>query len=250
MVQIAQSRGYARAPKPSMQRLKPFASYKNRFSKETLVTLVAQIVVIVPPMWVGVLACLSLQRTFIESSGGSAPLAHSSAGALRWLGRLLLTLAISHLAGGVLDAMLRRAIFRKRHGMSPHELKEEFKESEGSPESKQAQHEARFLLMMSPPAKAMRAADVVIRNPQHIAVAIAGAFSNEPWVLRVGQGKQAAQVRRLARRYGRPQVRSVALARALAKAGEGADVPADLIAAVSEVAHWAHGLQQAPDNAD
>lgn len=248
-VQLVQSRGYAAPPKPGFARLKPFASYRSRFSADARWTALSQIIALTPPLIVAVQVSRGLRGRFERAWLIDAPLDERAASLLPALGatlaKLLLTFMLSLAAAAAFDLWMRRRGFMKKHGMDVHEQKQEYKSQEGAPEKKQAQAEARFMIMMGPPARAMRAADVVIRNPTHIAVAISGAFTDDPWILMVGRGRSAKHMRRLARRYGRPQVRSVPLARALAAAGEGADVPADLIAAVTEAAYWAHGL--APD---
>lgn len=247
--QLVQSRGYAAPPKPSLGRLKPFSSYRSRFSADARWTALSQLIALTPPLIVAAQASRSLGERFQRAWLTDAPLAQRAASLLPTLGAtlsaLFITFTLSLVAAAIFDLFMRRRGFMKRHGMDVNEQKQEYKSQEGAPEKKQAQAEARFMIMMGPPARAMRAADLVIRNPTHIAVAISGAFTDDPWILMVGRGRSAKHMRQLARRYGRPQVRSVALARALAAAGEGAEVPSDLIAAVTEAAYWAHGL--APD---
>lgn len=251
LLQIVQSRGYMQIPKLSFARLKPFSSYSSRFSAEARWTILSQLLSLAAPIFVASQVCQHLLRSFARAWMSDTPAARR----LDWLWgtsgpefqRLLATLALSFTAAGILDWILRRRAFLRKHGMDVQEQKQEYKNQEGGPEKQQAQAERRIEILFGPPAKAMRAADVVVRNPTHVAVAIAGAFSNDPWVLMVGRGQAARRVLRLARRYGRPQVRSVQLARALAKAGEGADVPPALIAAVTEAAYWAHGLQAPSD---
>lgn len=248
LVQLLQSGGYARLPRFSFARLKPFASYKSRFAAEARWTMLSQIIGLTAPMYVAGRLALQLRTNFTIAWHSD----HTFDIKIRWLLQQLTpdlrrfwgVLALSLAAASLFDLLMRRRGFFRKHGMDVAEQKQEYKNQEGGPEKRQAQAEMRFEILLGPPVKAMRAADVIVRNPTHIAVAIAGAFTSDPWIVMVGRGRAAHRVLRLARRYQRPQVRSVMLARALAKAGEGADVPANLIAAVAEAAYWAHGLER------
>lgn len=224
-------------PKPSLSGLKPFSGFTQRFQRDGITTLAIK----VATAFISVFLAFTLIRSGIGSleSGdlGSPPSLDVA------LVTLLLVGSIAGVVGAIVDQVFRKRSFLDKHGMAPHEAKQEHREQEGSPEIKSAQHQARMELMYAPPAKAMLAADVVIRNPTHIAVVITGVRTESPWILMSGQGERARELLRLARRYDRPSVRSVQLARQLHQCGEGVDVPAQLIRAVTEAARWAHELR-------
>lgn len=252
IAQLAQAKGRTRLPSLSFSRLKPFQGFTSRWAHEARWSFLAKVIST---------AGAILLAGRLAADGGSAfsgylRLARSAPWtewAMSDLGAgyraIGLQLVFGAVAGGLFDVVMRRRGFDLRHGMDREEQKKEYKEQEGSPEVKAAQQQRRFELMMAPPARAMRMADVVVRNPTHIAVAVVDAFTERPWILMAEEGVSAQRVLRLARRYRRPSVRSVALARALLRAGEGADVPADVIAAVTEAAYWAHGLVPPSDEA-
>lgn len=250
VVQLAQSKGRLSPPKISFAQLKPFQGFTSRWAHEARWTLLAKVIstasaIVLAGQLAGrgpmrIREALALLAA--DPHGGSAALLQAVERIAGGYTKVGLQLLIGGLAGALFDVVMRRRGFDLRHGSDREEQKKEYKEQEGSPELKAAQQQRRFEILMAPPARAMRMADVVVRNPTHIAVAVVDAFGPQPWILMAEEGASAQRVLRLARRYGRPSVRSVALARALLRAGEGADVPADVIAAVTEAAYWAHGL--------
>jgi flagellar biosynthetic protein FlhB len=101
--------------------------------------------------------------------------------------------------------------------MSQQEMRDEHKESEGSPEKKAAIRGRQRQLAMGSLQKAMREAQFVITNPTHFSVALvydpdrAGA----PIVLAKGRGEKALAMRELARELELPLLEIPALARSL-----------------------------------
>ena len=241
VVTIAQRQGHVQFPKPSLSRLRPFAGFTQRFHRESIATLAAQhiaagvLAIAIPPRMTRI-----LQRLPRVLHSGEFPHLEAVAEFPRVLIPLALIASGAAIATAIIDRWIRGRSFLVRHGMTHQEMREEHKEQEGAPELKAALHQRRMELLHSPPAQAMRAANVVIRNPTHIAVAIADAGTEHPWILMTAQGESVPRILQLARQYHTPSVRAVALARALHQCGEGADVPRELIAAVAEAARWAH----------
>lgn len=101
--------------------------------------------------------------------------------------------------------------------MSQQEVRDEHKETEGSPEKKAAIRGRQRQLAMGSLQKAMREAQFVITNPTHFSVALlydpdrAGA----PIVLAKGRGEKALAMRELARELDVPLLEYPALARSV-----------------------------------
>ncbi|MBU6266002.1 MAG: flagellar type III secretion system protein FlhB [Sphingomonadales bacterium] len=106
---------------------------------------------------------------------------------------------------------------RKRLMMSLQEVKDESKESEGSPENKQAIRQRQRQVAMSAVAGAMRNAQFVITNPTHFSVAMTydADLAPAPVVLAKGKGEKALAMRELAAEYGVPCIEMPALARSV-----------------------------------
>ena len=105
----------------------------------------------------------------------------------------------------------------QRLKMSFQEVRDEHKESEGSPERKAAQRRRQRELAMGGVAHAMREAQFVLTNPTHFAVAMAydPALAAAPVVLAKGRGDKALAMRELAAELSLPCLEYPALARSV-----------------------------------
>ena len=105
----------------------------------------------------------------------------------------------------------------KRLKMSLQDLKDENKQSEGSPEMKLARRQRQRDLARGSVAKAMKDAQFVVVNPMHFAVALTydPALAPAPVVLAKGRGETALAMRELAGEAGLPVLHYPQLARAL-----------------------------------
>jgi len=122
--------------------------------------------------------------------------------------------------------------------MSKQDIRDEYKDSEGSPQIKsrirQLQRQAARTRMM----KAVPMADVVVANPTHIAVALKynPDEMGAPYVLAKGERLVAQKIKEIAREHGIPVVEDKPLARALFKMCNVGDmIPANLFRAVAEL---------------
>lgn len=130
--------------------------------------------------------------------------------------------------------------------MSKQDIKEEYKQMEGSPEIKgrirQKQREISMRRMMQEVPKA----DVVITNPTHLAVAVRyrPEDGDAPIVLAKGADFLAARIREIAKENGVRLVENKPLAQALFTQVEiGKPVPPELYKAVAEVLAFVYGIQ-------
>ncbi|MCW1383020.1 flagellar type III secretion system protein FlhB [Novosphingobium sp. KCTC 2891] len=101
--------------------------------------------------------------------------------------------------------------------MSLQEIRDESKESEGSPEKKGAIRQRQRELAMGGMQKAMREAQFVITNPTHFSVALAydPAKASAPIVVAKGRGDKALAMRELAATMAVPTLEYPALARSV-----------------------------------
>jgi flagellar biosynthesis protein FlhB len=122
--------------------------------------------------------------------------------------------------------------------MSPEEMKQEFKETEGSPQTRSRirglQRQMRRRKVKADVAKAA----VVLTNPTHFAVALGFDFAamDAPRVLAKGRNLLAEEIKTEARWAGVPIVENPPLARSLYRWVEvGQAIPGDLYAAVAAI---------------
>lgn len=143
----------------------------------------------------------------------------------------------------LIDIALQWFNFRKRMRMSHEELKQELKDTEGSPEQRarlrQRQRQIATARMMS----ALEKADVVLANPDHYSVAL--KYDAEkmfaPIVVAKGVDDLALRMQAIANEKGIPVARIPPLARLMhQKIKVGASVPPLLFEAVAKVIAWAY----------
>lgn len=153
--------------------------------------------------------------------GGGQITQGALAGQLSFAWDAMLSLLVLLASGLVLIALIDfpvqfiRRFLRLR--MSLQEIRDETKESEGSPEKKSAIRSRQREIAMAGVNKAMRDAQFVITNPTHFAVAMAydPAIAPAPIVLAKGRGEKALAMRELAAELALPTLEYPALARSV-----------------------------------
>jgi flagellar biosynthesis protein FlhB len=129
--------------------------------------------------------------------------------------------------------------------MSKQEIKDEHKESEGSPESKSAQRQRMREIFKGGSRKAVESAHVILTNPTHFAVALRYERGQDevPVVVAKGRGVKALAIRELAGELDKPILEYPALARAVYYTSrEGQQVRDDLYVAIATVLAFVFGV--------
>lgn len=133
----------------------------------------------------------------------------------------------------------------KQIKMSRQELKDELHQQEGDPRVRQRQRAKAREMLKRGLAKEVKASDVIITNPTHVAVAIRyKASEGAPVVAAKGYDDVALYIRKLAGDHDVPIVENPPLARALAgQVRPGRTIPVELYAAVAEVLAFVYRLK-------
>lgn len=155
-------------------------------------------------------------------------------------------IAVVYLIIGAADWAYQKHKFHEEMKMTKQEVKDEYKNTEGSPEVKSKQRqkmqEASRRRMMQDVPKA----DVIITNPTHISVAL-HYDSNEakaPVVLAKGEDYLALKIREVAKENQIEIVENKPLARMLyANVDIGQEIPPELYQAVAEVLAMVYNLK-------
>jgi flagellar biosynthesis protein FlhB len=138
----------------------------------------------------------------------------------------------------MVDVPLQLFQFKKSLRMTRQELRDEAKESDGRPETKQRIRQIQQTLARRRMMHKVPTADVVIVNPTHFAVALKydPKQMRAPRVLAKGVDLIAHNIRRLAEEHRVPIFESPKLARALYRSTDlNKEIPAGLYAAVAQV---------------
>jgi|SRR5579883_474787 flagellar biosynthetic protein FlhB len=139
--------------------------------------------------------------------------------------------------------------WRSREGrirMSKQEVREEMKETEGSPQVRSRIRGLQRQMRRRKLKSDVKKATVVITNPTHYAVALSFDFDtmDAPKVLAKGRNLLAEQIKSEARWAGVPIVENPPLARSLYRTvEEGQSIPVDLYVAVAAILAWLYRKQ-------
>lgn len=170
-------------------------------------------------------------------------------GAIGQMGGRFIALLFAMGGGLLLIAGIDLPIQLVRHlqqlRMSKQEIKDEHKESEGSPEQKGAIRARQREILKGGFRKSVATAHVVLTNPTHFAVALRYDRSSDqvPVVVAKGRGQTALAIRELAGEFAVPVLEYPQLARAVYYTSrEGQEVRDDLYMAIAAVLAFVFGV--------
>jgi len=229
---------------PKAERINPVEGFKRLFSLTALVELVKSLAKIVIISTVAYLVIRKKLEFLLNLTGEDL---RTLAAALYFLSRdLVLKLLMALVMLAVLDFFFQRWDVERKLRMTREELKEELKQTEGDPlvrsRIRQLQREMARRRMMAEVPKA----DVVITNPEHVAVALRYEMGKmpAPELVAKGQGLLAQKIKEVAREAGVPVVEDPPLARLIyARVEVGEYIPEDLYQAVAEVLAYVYRLK-------
>jgi flagellar biosynthesis protein FlhB len=137
---------------------------------------------------------------------------------------------------------------RKRLMMTDQELKDELKQSEGSPEMKAARRARQQEMLTGSARKAVTEATVILTNPTHFAVALRyrPGIDFAPMVAARGRDEVALAIKALAKEQGVPTLEYPQLTRAIYfTARAGRTISEDLYVAVAAILAFVFQLERA-----
>jgi len=154
------------------------------------------------------------------------------------------------MAGGLLliagiDVPIQLIRYLQQLRMSKQEIKDEHKESEGSPEQKGAIRQRQREILKGGFRKTVATAHVVLTNPTHFSVALRYDRGKDqvPVVVAKGRGQTALAIRELAGEFEVPILEYPTLARAVYfTSREGQEVRDDLYMAIAAVLAFVFGV--------
>lgn len=201
--------------KPKGSRINPLSGLKRIFGVQGLIELGKSILKLALLgaisgywIWTNLEALLGLGRGSLE-----AQLAFAWDASVTLIAMLVAGLIVI----AVIDYPLQVFQRDKRLKMSAQDIKDESKQTEGSPEVKMARRQRQRDFARGSVGKAMKDAQFLIVNPMHFAVAMTydPALAPAPIVLAKGRGETAMAMRELASEQGLPVLEYPQLARAV-----------------------------------
>lgn len=200
---------------PKASKLNPAAGLKRMFGMQGLIELMKSIAKVTLLGAIGVWLIWDRLTAIIGlGSSGLAP-AMSDLGNMFIMTCLVMAGGLFLIAGIDVPAQIMQR--SKRLGMSKQDIKDEHKESEGSPELKGHIRRRQFEVLSGSTRKAVAEASVIITNPTHFAVALRYKPGQDaaPIVVAKGCDAIAAAIRELADQNGVTVLQYPDLARAI-----------------------------------
>jgi flagellar biosynthesis protein FlhB len=231
---------------PKFERLSPASGFKRMFSSTAVVELLKTLAKF--SVVGGVVLIVLHKRTNELLALGSEPTQQAVLHAFDLCGSAFIALCSGLLLIAAIDVPYQLFQYSRKLKMTRQEIRDEQKESEGSPEVKgrirQAQQEMARRRMMQEVPKA----DVVVTNPTHFAVALRydDKRMRAPIVVAKGADDVAAKIREIAAEHNIPLFEAPPLARSLHRHVDiGAEIPQRLYVAVAQVLTYVFQLRAA-----
>jgi len=207
---------FSAAPlKPDFSRLNPASGLKRLFSLRLLIETTKNVLKL---FVYGAVAYLVIRGAVgngaRDIADGKGLMEAMNGSAMRLLSFVVLAAALFM----VLDQIIARGQFLKKMRMDRRELRQEHREREGEPRLKQKRRQLhREFAKASRSLRGLRKADVLVTNPEHIAIGLhyQPKASVAPTVVALGTNALARRLKRLAFLYGIPIVENRTLAREL-----------------------------------
>ena len=226
-------------------RLDPIKGIGRMFSLQSLAELIKTILKTFLILAVGMAYLMALLGNVSTLINQDFSVAVVNTSQLIFNGALILMVPLIFIAVG--DAIFQRFNFMREMRMSREEVKQEMKETEGSPEIKMKLRQRQRQIAQSRMMSAIERADVVIANPDHYSVVLRydQASMAAPVVVAKGLDNLALRIQDVAREHSVPIARVPPLARLMhARLEIGQPVPEQLFEAVAKVLAWAYELKR------
>jgi flagellar biosynthetic protein FlhB len=227
-------------------KINPITGFKNLFSPRSLMEVFKSILKIIIIGYIMYAEIDSQLPQLLQIYGTSVNISVS------WTADLILNIcfkaSVAFLIIGIADYFFQWWDYERRLRMSKQEIKEEFKQTEGNPATKNRIRGEQRRLARSRQIQAVPAADVVIRNPTHYAIALKydKDKTRAPVVVAKGQNNVALKIVEVAEASRVHIIENRPLAQALFKTvNVGDEIPEEFYKAVAEVLAYIYRLKRA-----
>lgn len=234
-----------KSAQPKFSRLSPLQGIKKMFSLKNLVELIKSMLKIV------IMAAIMytvLKTDFINVAKTiDMDVKVSASYVLGMIMDMVIKLCLVFLVIAVFDYLYQRWEYERSIKMSKHELKEEYKQTEGNPEIKGKIKDLQRQRARSRMMQAVPDADVIIRNPTHFAVALRYDMDRDraPVLLAKGRDEIAVRIVNAGEEHEVTIVENKPLARGIYATTEiNQEIPPDYYGAVAEVLVYVYKLNK------
>jgi flagellar biosynthetic protein FlhB len=222
--------------KPKFNRISPLQGIKRLFSFRSIVEALKGILKITVLLYIIFRYIKGMMNAFFNYINMDLGLACSHLFQEAFTMILQIVIAFAVLAG--FDFYYQWWDYEHKLRMTKHEVKEEYKQVEGDPKIKAKIKETQRKMAQSRMMQSVPQADVVIRNPQHVAIALRyrPEIDHAPIVLAKGLDELALRIVKVAEEHQVVIIENIPLARSLYSTTEvDHEIPAEFYSAVADV---------------
>jgi flagellar biosynthetic protein FlhB len=235
-----------KAAAPSLEKLNPLSGIKRIFGVRGVMKSGMDVLKVV-------LVCVVAVPAIVSNAGQIVVLPYlEPLQAMGVVGTMLFKLALQILAVllfvGFVDYLFQRWRHQRDLRMTKQQIKDEMKQTEGDPDVKRRRHRIQQQIAAQRVSTAVPKADVIVTNPEHIAIAIQYDQStmHAPKVIAKGADYLALRIRQIALQHGIPIIERKPLARALYKdVAVNQEIPPTFYKAVAEILAYVFRLNGA-----
>lgn len=227
-------------------RINPLTGIARMFSSRSLVELFKSIGKFLFVGGVGVLVLSSQTDRLLQLA--TQPVASAILSVAEITAFATLAMAATLIVIALIDGPFQLWKFLQEMRMSREDLKQEYKESDGSPETRSRIRAVQSAMARGRMMQDIPEATVVVTNPTHFAVALRydERRDSAPIVVAKGADEIAARIRDIAGKHGVPLVSAPPLARAMFRYIDvGREIPSPLYLAVAKVLTYVWQLRAA-----
>lgn len=233
------------AIKPSFNKMNPLEGIKKMFSMKSVVDALKNLLKITILLYIVyrffVNTVLSFSRYFYMHP------AVAGAEIMGSIMSLVMQIALAFAAIAVFDYAYQAYEYEKKLKMSIQDIKDEYKQTEGDPKVKGKIKQKQMQMAQARMTQDVKAADVIVRNPTHYAVALRykQGLDVAPLILTMGEDQLAMRIIMLGERFQVPIVENVPVARALYAQGKiGSTIPPELYGVVAQIITMVMGINK------
>ncbi|MBL9037382.1 MAG: type III secretion system export apparatus subunit SctU [Archangium sp.] len=236
-----------KAVMPKLEKLNAIEGLKNLVGKKQLIEMVKSIAKLSVTGYVTFGVVRDAMGLVVATIRGDPSMTMLVMGEL--VSRVVIKVTLLFVVFAIFDVWWQRHSYMKDQMMSKDDIKKEYKESEGDPHHKAKRKELHQEIMEGEQMAAVESADVVVTNPDHVAVALKYDKANDgaPRVVAKGIDGRAQAIKALAKDADVPMLRNIPLAHALHRVDVNAEIPEALYDAVAEVLNFVWQLKAQTD---
>lgn len=232
-----------KAVMPKLEKLNAIEGLKNLVDKKKLVEMLKSIAKLGVTGRVVYGVVRDAMGMVVATTRGGAEMTMLVMGELVY--RIVVRVTLLFVLFAIFDVWWQRRTYMKSQMMSKDDQKKEYKESEGDPHHKAHRKQMHQEILEGAQMESVKKADVVVTNPDHVAVALQYDRTRDgaPRVIAKGIELRAEALKALAKEADVPMLRNVPLAHALLRIEIGQEVPEELYDAVAEVLNFVYQLK-------